>query len=400
MEQYDYLIVGSGLAGVSAIKGIRAEDDSGTILLVGEEEELPYNRPPLTKDLLLGDKTVEEVQLEGESFYRENDVEVKLGTEAVGINVDEKEVEDENGNSYGYGELLLATGGYPNKLSIPGGDLPGIHYYRYLDDYRDLREEMQGAEKAIVIGGGFIGSELAAALNQNDLDAFMLFPEKYLLQKVFPVELAGIIQEDYRSRGVEILSEDKPKKIEPDEGGYRVESSAGETIEGDIVVVGIGISPAVELAEDAGLEVFDGIGVDEYLRTTAPNVYAAGDVAYFPSVASQDCARIEHWDHAIKQGKKAGANMAGRHEPYDYIPYFFSDLFDYGFEAVGQVDSSLDTFIDWTEEARKGAVYYLTEEGNVRGVLLLGLWGKKKAARELIREERTYKKEDLVGRIG
>lgn len=400
MEEYDYVIAGSGLAGVSAVKGIREEDETGSILLIGEEKELPYNRPPLSKDLLLKDESVEDIRIEDEDFYRENEVDVKLGTTVVDIDGEEKEVEDGKGNRYGFGRLLLATGGYPKTLDIPGGDLAGVSYYRYLDDYREINQGMDDAEKAVVIGGGFIGSEMAAALTLNDLDVSMVFPEKYLLERVFPVELAGIVQEDYRSRGVEIFNENVPDEIRKGNGGYEVETSEGEVLTGDLVVVGIGISPAVELGEAAGLEIFDGIGVDRYLQTTNSSIYAAGDVAYFPFVAIDDCKRVEHWDQAIKQGKQAGRNMAGAEETYDYIPYFFSDLFDFGFEAVGEVDSRLDTFIDWKEEGETGAIYYLSEGGSVRGVLLLGLWGKKKAARQLIESDETFGRGELEGEIG
>ncbi len=400
MEQYDYLIVGSGLAGVSAIKGIREEDEKGSILLVGKEEELPYNRPPLSKDLLLEGKTVEDIRIEDEDFYRKNQVDVKLGTEVVDLDGEEKVVKDQDGNKYYFGKLLLATGGYPKTLDIPGGDLDGVKYYRYLDDYREINRKLGDAENAVVIGGGFIGSEMAAALTLNDLDVSMVFPERYLLERVFPVELAAIVQEDYRSRGVEIFNEETPDEIRKNRVGYEVETSEGEVINGDLVVVGIGISPAVELAEAAGLEIFDGIGVDRYLQTTNSSVYAAGDVAHFPYVALGDCMRIEHWDHAIKQGKQAGRNMAGASETYDDISYFFSDLFDLGFEAVGEIDSRLDTFIDWKEEGETGAVYYLSEGGSVRGVLLLGLWGKKDRARQLIESEEAFARGELEGEIG
>ncbi|MFP4507367.1 MAG: NAD(P)/FAD-dependent oxidoreductase [Candidatus Acetothermia bacterium] len=400
MEEYDYVIVGSGLAGVSAIKGIRDEDEDGSIMLIGREEELPYDRPPLSKDLLLEEgKEVEGVRIEAEDFYRENEVDVKLGTEVVDLEVDAKHVMDENGDRYGYEHLLLATGGQPKTLDIPGGDLDGVIYYRYLDDYREVDRKLGAAEKAVVIGGGFIGSEMAAALTQNDLEVSMVFPERYLLERIFPVELAGIVQEDYRRRGVKVFNEETPESITKEDGVYRVKTSSGRTIEGDVVIAGIGIAPSVELAERAGLEVFDGIGVDGCLETTVSDVYAAGDVAYFPYAALGDCKRVEHWDNAIKQGKQAGRNMAGAEEAYDYVPYFFSDLFDLGFEALGEIDSRLDTFIDWKNEGETGAIYYLSEEGKVRGVVLLGLWGKKKAARRLIESDETFEGHELKGEI-
>ncbi len=400
MEEYDYVIVGSGLAGVSAVKGVRREDESGTVLMIGAEEALPYNRPPLSKDLLLGDKTLDEIRIEKKDFYREQGVKLELGTRVVDVYPEKKVVGTESGTSYGYGKLLLATGGRPRKLKIPGGEEDGIYYYRDLEDYKRLKEDLDSSDRAIVVGGGFIGSEMAAGLHLNGLRVSIVFPEEYLLERIFPGELAGMIQEDYIDRGVNVLNTDTPKSIQKADGLYRVETKGGEELTGDLVVVGIGISPADQLGEEAGLEVFDGIGVDRYLRTTDSSVYAAGDVAYFPYLAREDCTRVEHWDHAIKQGRTAGRNMAGGEKPYDYIPYFFSDLFDFGFEAVGETDSRLETYVDWREEGETGAIYYLSEEGRVRGVLLLGLWGKKEQARELIEGEETFETEDLAGEIG
>ncbi|MBS3739941.1 FAD-dependent oxidoreductase [Candidatus Bipolaricaulota bacterium] len=400
MEEYSYIIVGSGLAGVSAIKGIRSVDKSGTILMVGEEVDFPYNRPPLSKDLLLENKTVDDIYIEDENFYEEQGVEMELGTKIVDLDPEAKSIQSDNGATYTYSKLLLATGGYPRKLDIPGGKLKGVLYYRYLSDYRNLDEQLEVSDHVVVVGGGFIGSELAAGLTANDVGVSMVFPENYLLERIFPEELAETVQQDYRHRGVEIINGDVPNSIVNEDSNYLVETSEGRSLEGDLVIVGIGISPSVELAKKGDLDVSDGIGVDRYLQTTDPNIYAAGDVAYFPYTALGNLTRIEHWDHAIKQGKNAGRNMAGSGEVYDYLPYFFSDLFDYGFEAVGEVDSSLDTYIDWKEEGKKGAIYYLSEEGSVRGVLLLGLWGKKKAARKLITEQKTFTKIELEGKIG
>lgn len=399
MKEYNYIIVGSGLAGVSAIKGIRSEDESGSVLMVGKEADLPYNRPPLSKDLLLGNKTLAEIKIEEETFYHDQDIDLELGVKVKDIDAENKVIKCEDDTSYRYDKLLLATGGQPNELSIPGSDLAGVLYYRYLEDYQYLEKKLETAKNAVVIGGGFIGAEMAAGLRLNDLEVSMVFPEEFLLKRIFPEELAEIIQQDYRNRGIEILNRDTPKEITKVNGNYQVETSRGGALEGDLVVVGIGISPAVELARKANLDLFDGIGVNRYLQTTNSSIYAAGDVAYFPYSALGNCTRIEHWDHAIKQGKNAGRNMAGSREVYDYLPYFFSDLFDYGFEAVGQVDSSLDTYIDWKKEGKKGAIYYLSEEGSVRGVMLLGLWGKKKAARQLIKDERTFAKSELEGEI-
>ena len=400
MKKYDYVIVGAGLSGASAVKGIREEDPEGSILMVGKEDELPYNRPPLSKDLLLGDKSVDEIKVQDEEYYSDQGVELLLGTEITEIDPEQNLVTDERGKEYIYGKLLLATGGSPKKLDIPGGNLDQVIYYRSVDDYRSLKESMEEAESAVVIGGGFIGSEMAAGLNQNDIEVSMVFPEDFLLERVMSKELSSIIQRDYEERGVNVLSGDLPERIRKGAAGVEVKTENGELLGADVVIAGVGIYPEDELAKKAGLEVYDGIEVDERLRTSDSDIFAAGDNAYFPFSALGETTRIEHWDNAKSQGKLAGRNMAGADEPYDYTPYFYSDLFDFGFEAVGDLNSNLDSFIDWKEKGQKGVGYYLSPEGEVRGVLLLGVWGKKNAARELVSSEERFERADLEGKIG
>lgn len=400
MQKYDYVIVGAGRAGASAVKGVRKEDQEGSILLVGKEEQVPYNRPPLSKELLLSDKTVEEIKIEDEGYYLEQGVELELGTEITEVNPDKNLVTDDQGKSYKYGKLLLATGGSPRTLDIPGGQLDEVNYYRYLDSYQSLSEQLSEASRAIVIGGGFIGSEIAAGLSLNDIKVSVIFPEDFLLERVLPKELAAIVQRDYEDRGVNVVKGDKPTRIRKGSDGLEVKTEGGRLLQGDLLIVGIGISPEVELAKTAGLDVYDGVEVDATLQTSDPDIYAAGDNAYFPFSALGESTRVEHWDNAKSQGVVAGGNMAGASKVYDYVPYFFSDLFDFGFEAVGDVSAELDNLIDWKKKGKKGVGYYLSEDGKVRGVLLLGVWGAKGDARDLIKSEESFTREELVGTIG
>ena len=400
MKKYDYVIVGAGRAGAFAVKGIREEDSEGSILLIGKEDQIPYNRPPLSKDLLIGDKKVEEIRIEDEQYYSEQNVELELGTEITDIDPDKHMVTDDQGENYGYGKLLLATGGYPRKLDIPGGRLEEVNYYRYLDDYESLKGQINSADSAIIIGGGFIGSEIAAGLNLNDIEVSVVFPEEFLLERVLSKELAAIVQRDYEDRGLNVINGDKPTRIRKGSEGLEVKTEKGELLQGDIVVAGIGISPEDELAKSAGLKVYDGVEVDEHLKTSNPDIYAAGDNTYFPFSALGENTRIEHWDNAKSQGKLAGQNMAGAGNVYSYVPYFFSDLFNFGFEAVGDLNSKLDTFMDWKEKGEKGVGYYLSDDGKVRGVLLLGVWGAKGDARKLVKSDESFSREELEGKIG
>lgn len=398
MEKYDYIIVGGGLAGASAAQGIREIDSAGSILLVGQEKDPPYNRPPLSKDLWLGKKQVEEIFVHEKSFYSDNEVNLNLGTTITEVNPEDRIIRDGQGGAYAYGKLLLSTGGTPKKLDIPGGESEEINYYRSLGDFRRLRVREVEGDIISVIGGGFIGAEMAAALSSNGADVSMVFPEKYLLSRHFPEELGRAVQKKYQDKGVGILTQNVPQRFEQAEEGFEVETRERCCLQVDKIVAGIGITPSTKLAESADLNVSNGIEVNEYLQTSDPHIYAAGDNTLFPYQALGEKRRVEHWDNAKKQGRYAGRNMAGSEEQYNYLPYFYSDLFDFGFEAVGDVNPELEVIADWSEKHEKGVLYYLNE-GNVRGVMLCGVWGKLGQARELIESKDRFKEEDLRGTI-
>ncbi|MEO8331871.1 MAG: FAD-dependent oxidoreductase [Gallionella sp.] len=395
---YDYVIVGGGLAGASAVQGIRELDAAGTILLLGAENHLPYDRPPLSKKLWFGKQQVEDIFLHDRAFYDQNAVTLVLGAKVARLEPDAKTVTAANGEIYGYGKLLLATGCTSRQLDIPGGDLDGICYFRNLDDYLRTRGVAAAGKSAVVVGGGFIGSELAAALNINKLDVTMIFPGELLCDRVLPDYLGRAVQRRYTEKGVRIWASDQPVSFSRSGAQFITRTGKGKTITSDIVIVGVGVIPEMELARSGGLEVGNGIVVNEYLATSQPDIYAAGDNAFFPYRALGQPMRIEHWDHALNQGKWAGRNMAGAHEPFIYQPYFFSDLFEFGYEATGEVDSRLETFADWQKENDTGVIYYL-RDGKVRGVMMCNVWDKVEAARALIRKAEKMTPGKLRGLI-
>ncbi len=397
-EQYTYIIVGAGLAGAAAVDGIRELDKKGPILLLGTEKHLPYDRPPLTKKLWFGKKKVEDIFLHNQEFYGQNNVVFAAGVTARTVDAKNRTVTDDKGRTYRYEKILLATGGAPRVLPIPGGDLEGIYYYRYLDDYLRMKQEASAGKSAVVIGGGFIGSEIAAALAINRVKVMMIFPDLYLVGRVFPEGLGMSLQRHFREQGITILNGEKPASFTKKNGKFVTRTESGREIESDMVIVGVGISLSLELARNAGLQTANGIIVDEYLQASLPDVFAAGDVALFPYQALGKQTRVEHWDNALNQGKLAGRNMAGAHEPYTHMPYFFSDLFEFGYEAVGEVDSRLEIFADWRKENDTGVIYYL-RDGKVRGAMMCNVWEKVDAARELIRKGKTVTKETLRGLI-
>ncbi|MHB9027859.1 MAG: NAD(P)/FAD-dependent oxidoreductase [Candidatus Latescibacterota bacterium] len=395
-NHYRYIIVGGGLAGASAIEGIREIDSKSPILLIGAETYLPYDRPPLTKKLWFGQKKVGDIFLHEPGYYERNEVSLKSGVKAISIEAAQKTVWDDKENVYRFDKLLLATGGFPSTLPITGGDTPGIYYYRTLDDYCGLRYEAAEGKTATVIGGGFIGSEITAALTISKVQTTMIFPEPYLCFRVFPRDLGGTVQQRFREKGVEVLHGEKPAKISRERGKFMIRTEKDNQVISDILVVGIGIRPSVGLAGDAGLEVGNGIVVNQYLQTSHQDIYAAGDNALFPYQALGRQMRIEHWDNARAQGKAAGRNMAGAAESFTYMPYFFSDLFEFGYEAVGDVNSELETHADWQKEYDTGTVYYVMNN-KIRGAMMCNVWEKVDEARALIEQGESVPETALHG---
>jgi NADPH-dependent 2,4-dienoyl-CoA reductase/sulfur reductase-like enzyme len=369
-----HLIVGSGMTAIAAARAIRERDAGASIVIVGDEHDLPYKRPPLTKGLWKGGDEAK-IWL----GTADHGVDLRLGRKIVGLDLDARRATDDQGEEYEYEKLLLATGGSPRRL---GGADESVVYYRTLDHYRTLRAAATEGARIAVVGGGFIGSELSAALVNAGAVVTMVFPEPAIGARIFPAGLAEFVTDYYRERGVDVLTGETVDSVD----GTTVHTGSGRVLEADAIVAGLGIVPNTELAESAGLQTDDGIIVDDLVRTGGrDDVFAAGDVASFPVAALGRRMRVEHEDHAKSHGKAAGANMAGAGAPYDHIPFFYSDLFDLGYEAVGEVDSRLATVERWDEPNKKGVVAYVDDAGRPRGVLLWNTWDKVDAATELIR---------------
>lgn len=396
---YRYVIVGAGTAGGYAVEGLREVDSEGSILLLGAERHRPYERPRLSKKLWTPKGKVEKSFYRPEEYYADQNVEMLLGVRAVALDAASRRISLDDGREFAYDRLLLATGGTPRRLSLPGGDLEGLCYYRDLDDFLALRPLATEGKRAVVIGGSFIGSEMAAALNMQGVAVTMLFPDEYLVQRVFPESLGRALTSYYEGRGIRILRGDRPAAIERAGEGFTVVTQSGERLAAEIVVVGVGLELQVALAEQAGVALGNGVEVDEYLQTSVPGIYAAGDLAEYPDAVLGGRRRVEHWDNAVNQGKLAGRNLAGAGERYDYLPYFYSDLFEFGYEAVGDIDPRLEVVADWKQENDTGVLYFL-REGQVRGAMMCNVWDQVPAARELIKSGRTMTASDLRGAIG
>jgi 3-phenylpropionate/trans-cinnamate dioxygenase ferredoxin reductase subunit len=330
------VIVGAGLAGAGAAQTLRTEGFEGRVVLVGDEPELPYDRPPLSKGYLRGETPREQVSLHDGAFYADSDITLVTGTRVTDLDLTGSRAVLDGGELLGFDRLLLATGAAPRRLPVPGGDLAGVHYLRTLADADALRAELRPGGRLVVVGAGWIGSEIAASARQQGLEVTVVDPAALPLVRVLGPEVGSFYRDLHAGRGVQLLL---GTGIEAFEGTGRVErvvTSDGRRLEADVVVVGIGVLPRTELAERAGLTVDDGIVVDELLRTSDPRVFAAGDVASAHHPFYGEHVRVEHWAVARDHGAAAARSMLGRGAPLDALPYFFSDQYDAGMEYRGR----------------------------------------------------------------
>ena len=393
MSEYKYIVIGGGMTGSSGVMGIRKNDPDGKIAMFSKEPYKPYNRPPLTKGLWDG-KEIKDIVRPIEKY----DVDLFLETSIEKINPEEKWVRDVNGEQYKYEKLLIATGGDPIKIP----DTPeGVIFYRTREDFHTLKEKTENKESFCIIGGGFIGSEIAAALTKKGKQVTMIFPEVGISGLRFPDDLAKFLNDYYQEKGVIVLNGYLVEGINKKEDKFLVkyrEKDSKDVCEKeyDAVIIGIGIKPNLKLAEDAGLDIDDGIVVNQYLQTSDPNIFAAGDVAYFEHQGLEKRTRVEHEDNANTMGMLAGKNMSGEMEIYNHFPFFYSDLFELGYEAVGEMNKDLTIYSDWIEPFKKGTIFYL-QENKIRGLIFWNLWGKVDMGRELIRESKKYQIEELKG---
>jgi 3-phenylpropionate/trans-cinnamate dioxygenase ferredoxin reductase subunit len=327
-----YVIVGASLAGAKAAETLRADGFDGRLVLVGVEDERPYERPPLSKDYLRGEAGREKVYVHEAGFYEEHDIELRLGRRAEALDVAGCELALDDGERLRYDKLLLTTGAEPRRLTVPGAELDGVLYLRSVQDSDALRERLDRGGTVVVVGAGWIGAEVAASARQRGLDVTVLDPLAVPLERVLGVEVGAIYRDIHADHGTRMLMGTGVEAFEGGSAVERVRASDGRELECDFVVVGVGVEPRTELAAQAGLTLDNGIAVDERLRTSAPAVFAAGDVANAHHPFYGERIRVEHWANALNQGPAAARSMLGGDAVYDRLPYFFSDQYDVGME--------------------------------------------------------------------
>jgi NADPH-dependent 2,4-dienoyl-CoA reductase/sulfur reductase-like enzyme/nitrite reductase/ring-hydroxylating ferredoxin subunit len=357
------VIIGSGAAGFAAAEMLRREGFQNQIVMLSSDDSLPYDRPNLSKDYLAGTIPFKFVPLKSERFYAEKGIETRLGETVVGLDVGARAVTLAGGDAIPYDRLLLATGAEPVRLDVPGADQPHIHTLRSLADCRAIIEQAKGARRAVVIGASFIGLEVAASLRARKLEVHVVAPDKRPMERVLGPQLGDFIRTLHEEHGVVFHLENKPAAFD----GNIVRLEQGPPIEADLVVVGIGVRPRLALAEQAGLALDRGIAVDEYLQTSAPGIFAAGDIARWPDRHSGQAIRVEHWVVAERQGQTAARNMLGRQTPFDAVPFFWSQHYDIPINYFGHAESWDEIAIDG-DIMKKDCVLRYKSKGRVAAV--------------------------------
>jgi 3-phenylpropionate/trans-cinnamate dioxygenase ferredoxin reductase subunit len=390
-----FVIVGAGLAGAKAAETLRAEGFDGRLHVIGAEDERPYERPPLSKDYLRGEAGREKVYVHDEGFYGEHDIELHRGRTAVSLDAATRELTLDHGRRLRYDRLLLATGAEPRRLPIPGADLEGVLSLRTVQDSDVLRERLDRGGSVMVIGAGWIGAEVAASARQRGLEVTVLDPMAVPLERVLGTEVGAIYRDIHTDHGVRMLMGTGVEAFEGSTSVERVRTSDGRVLDCDVVVVGVGVRPRTELAARSGLAIDDGILVDEHLQTSAPGVFAAGDVANASHPFYGRRIRVEHWANALHQGPAAARAMLGHTVPYARLPYFFSDQYDVGMEYTGFAPAWDRVVFRGDPAGREFIAFWLTGDRVVAG-MNVNVWDVTEPIQRLIRERVAVDDRSLV----
>jgi 3-phenylpropionate/trans-cinnamate dioxygenase ferredoxin reductase subunit len=392
------VIVGASLAGAKAAEALRKEGFDGPVMLIGDETERPYERPPLSKEYLLGKAERDSIFVHPQQWYPDNNVDLRLGTPVTSIDAANHEITLADGSRQNYAKLLLTTGSSPRRLQVPGAGLKGVHYLRRATDSDQLKQAFETAKRVVVIGAGWIGLETAAAANIAGAAVTIVEMAALPLLRVLGPEVAQVFADLHRDHGVDLRLGVGVDDIVGTEGradGVRL--ADGSHIPADVVIVGVGITPNTQLGEAAGLEIDDGIEVDASLRTSDPDIYAAGDVAcaYHPFLRTS--IRVEHWSNALNQPQAAAKAMLGQDVSYDRLPYFYTDQYDLGMEYSGYVEpGGYDEVVFRGDKESREFVAFWLKDGRVLAGMNVNIWDVNDAVQALIRRGAVVDKSRLA----
>ena len=339
MSESGFVILGGGMvAGYAAKQLVELGLKRGQLAILSADTSLPYERPPLSKGFLAGKDTEDAIRINPEDFYRENGIETKLGCEVSTLDPKRKRLVLKSGGDFRFDKLIVATGAHPRTLTIPGANLGNLHYLRSLADSKSIRRSAEHVKRAVVIGGGFIGMEVAAVLAQKGIEVTMVLSEDRILKRLFSPQMSAFFEAYYAARGVRFLKSSTVTELRGNGVVSFTVLADGQSVPCEMVIAGIGVRPATEMLADSGVQVADGVTVDEYLKTSVADIYAAGDVANYQDLLFGKRRRVEHWDNAVSQGQYCARALMGGQSPFKHVPYFFSDVFDLSYEYWG--DSS------------------------------------------------------------
>jgi 3-phenylpropionate/trans-cinnamate dioxygenase ferredoxin reductase subunit len=378
-----FVIVGAGLAGAKAAETLRDEGFDGRVVLLGSEAHRPYNRPPMSKGYLRGEAKPDEVWVHEEGYYGAQGIELRLGRIASSLDTATRTLELDDGDNVRYDRLLLTTGAEPRRLDVPGADLPGVHYLRTIDDSDALHERFEKGGRLVVIGAGWIGIEVAASARQMGMDVTVIAPDKLPLKRILGDELGTIYRDLHLENGVTFRLGQTVAGLEGTGRVERVRTGAGDAIDCDLVVAGIGVTPRTQLAERAGLQVDNGVLVDQRLQTSCSEVYAAGDIANAEHPFYQTRVRVEHWANALNQGPVAAHGMLGQPAVFDKLPFFYSDQYDTGMEYSGYAPT-WDKVVFRGDPAGREFIAFWLQDGRVVAGMNMNIWDVNEHLQHLI----------------
>ena len=388
-----FVIVGAGLAGAKAAETLRSEGFDGRLIIIGAESERPYERPPLSKDYLRRE-TTDKPYVHDNGYYAENDIDLRTSTEVESIDTDASEVVLAGGERVGFDRLLLTTGAEPRRLSVPGSDLDGVLYLRTVENSDAIAERIEAGGRLVTIGAGWIGAEIAASARMKGCDVTVLEMASLPLERVLGPELGAVYRDIHTDHGVNLLTDTALESFEGSGSVESVRTADGRSIDADFVVVGVGVAPRTQLAEAAGLKLDNGVVTNELLETSAPGIYAAGDLANARHPFYEKNIRVEHWANALNQGPAAARNMLDRNDPYDNLPYFFSDQYDVGMEYAGYATEWDEVVFRGDVDAREFVAFWLAG-GRVIAGMNVNVWDVIDDIQAIIRSKATVEPDSL-----